>query len=38
MQCFENRHKETQSKRTGIAINVKVLRIRKYPETVPFEL
>ena len=27
MQCFVNRHKETQSKRTGMAVSVNVLRI-----------
>ena len=36
MQCFVNRHKETQSKRTGMAINIKVLRISKFPDTVLF--
>ena len=30
MQCFVNRHKETQSKPTGIAVNVNVLRISKF--------
>ena len=34
MQCFVNRHKETQSKSTGMAVNVKVLRISKFPDTV----
>ena len=34
MQCFVNRHKETQSKRTAMAGNVKVLRIIKLPDTV----
>ena len=32
MQCFVNRHKETQSKRTGMV--AKVLRISKFPDTV----
>ena len=32
MQCFVNRHKETQSKGTGMAVNVKRLRIRTFPE------
>ena len=34
MHCFVNRHQETQSKRTGMAVNVKVLRISKFPDTV----
>ena len=34
MQCFVNRHKETQSKRTGMAVNVKGLRICKFPDVV----
>ena len=34
MQCFVNRHKETQSKHTGMAVNVEVLRISKFPDTV----
>ena len=36
MQYFVNRHKETQSKRTGMAINVKVLRINEFPDMVLF--
>ena len=34
MQCFVNRHKETQSKRTAMAGNVKVLRISKFPDRI----
>ena len=33
MQSFLNRHKETQSKRTGMAVNGKVLRISEFPDT-----